>query len=450
MMRIIKMHGRRTTAIPTSLLVVMCFIAGATALGDETRSVPARAVELSGAVKVNYAGKAHWQELFRVEGVRDGDRVFTGPDGEVTLKCKDKTLITLSPRSGMEIERLSVEVRGGGETTVTALILTQGRAEITAGTSGRYRSDLTLAASDVRLESSGDGGGFNAVVEYVPDTETIDIVWRGGKGVVTVPVEHAGVVEVTFGADVGGGVSFSRAESPDSGDDTLTLSISGNQMNAPIDAVIDRIVIRGGGRATLSGRTAGSSISMFTDGEERTSLDAEEGFWTAELTVGGGDSFSPEPTVVGASGNMPELPAEEKGVEGPRGSEGRPDLTAGGEPRPEVEKRDVSRIARSFLDDFIDAVEEGDTTTISGLIDLSYSGIGGSRYGLVDLVREYFETADILRITWSTVSISETEDGIIVTISWSSSTGTSGATTFWLINIDNRPSLSHADGDWFF
>lgn len=450
MMRIIQTHGRRTTAIAAALLVVMCFIAGVPALGDEIRSVPARAVELFGAVKVNYAGETYWRELFRMEGVRDGDRIYTGPDGEVTLKCKDKTLVTLYPLGGMEIERLSVEARGGGETVVTALILTQGRAEIIAGASGRYRSDLILAASDVRLESSGDGGGFDATVEYVPDTETVGVVWWGREGIVTVSVEHAGVVEVTFGANIVGSVKFSRAESPDSGDDTLTLSISGNPMDAPIDAVIDRIVIRGGGRATLSGRTAGSSMSLFTGGGERTSLDAEGGFWTAELAVEGGDAFSPEPTALGAAGDMPDLPIEEKGVEGPRGSEGRPDLTAGGEPRPEVEKRDVSRITRSFLDDFIDAVEEGDTTALSSLVDVSYSGIGGSRYGLVDLVREYFETADILRITWSTVSISETEDGIIATISWSSSAGASGATTFWLSDIDRGPSLSHAEGDWFF
>ena len=449
MIRIIKTHERRPTAIPAALLVVICFIAGMTALGNEPRSVPARAMELSGTVKVNYAGKDHWQELFRVEGVRDGDRVCTGPDGEVTLKCKDKTLITLLPLGGMVIEKFSVEARDGGETAVTALILIQGKAEIAEGTSGRYLSDLTIAASDVRIESSGNGEGFSAVVEYVPETETVGIVWLGGEGGVAVPVEYAGIVEVTFGAGIMGGVSLSREESPDTGIETIMVSVGARSAIPSIDAVIDRIVIRSGGRATLSGRTAGSSISMFTNGVKKTSIEAEGGFWTAELAVGAGDSFFPDPITLGDLGDMPDVPDGEGRSESLRGSGKRPDSTADGGAKPEVEKRDVLRIAQSFLGDFLSAVEEGDTTSLSGLIDPSYSGIGVTRSGLVELVREYFDDVEALRISWSVVRIDETEDTIITTISWSSSAGRTGVSTFWLSDT-HRTRLSHTEGDWFF
>ncbi|MBN1883625.1 MAG: hypothetical protein JW885_15765 [Deltaproteobacteria bacterium] len=451
MIRIITTRRFLKTTVGAALFVMVCFVAGFSSLGEESRSVPARAVELSGSVKVNYAGENIWRELFRMERVRDADRVFTGPDGEVSLKCKDDTLITLSPMSGVEIEELSVVTRDGEETAVTAVILTQGRVDITAPASDRYESEITLAAPGLRLASKGDGRAFSAAVEYVPETEAVGVDWSGGDGIMTVSVEHPGTIEMTFGADTAGNVSFSREASPDSGEDSIVLTVAVRPMDASIDAVIDRIVIGDDGRVILSGRTAGSGVSIFTGEGGTIPVEGEEGSWTAELVFEGGESFSPGPIALGSPGDMPDIPTggEREGTETFRGSEKRPNSSFEGEPGPPIERRDVSRIARSFLEDFIDAVEEGDTTALSGLIDFSYSGIGGSRYGLIDMVREYFETADFLRITWSFVSIDQTEDTIITTISWSSSAGTSGVSTFWLSDGDN-PSLSHAEGDWFF
>lgn len=103
-------------------------------------------------------------------------------------------------------------------------------------------------------------------------------------------------------------------------------------------------------------------------------------------------------------------------------------------------------IADSFIGKFIDAVENGRETALFGMIDLDYSGIGGSRNGLVDMVREY---SDTLSINWSIESSNRTDGTIVARISWSSSAGKSGTTTFWMTDTD-RPTLTHADGEWFF
>ena len=449
MMCIVMTQKQRPTAVRAVLLVVMFFIAGFSASGDGNRSVPARAVELSGTVLVNYSGEDQWRNLFRMEGVRDADRVFTGPDGEVSLKCKDDTLITLFPRGEMEIEELSLAVQDGEDTAVTALILSRGRVDITTGVSDRYGSDLTLTASNVRLESSGSGRNLVVMVEYVPEIETIGILWHGGEGAVTVPADYPGVVEVTFTDGTAGNVSFSREGASDSGVDTLAMRVSMQPMDSSIDAVIDHIVIRGGGRVMLSGRTAGIGISIFTDEEGTTPVDSEGGFWATKFVVDAGDSFSPELTALGPPGDMPCPPAVRDGAETFRGSEKRTDSSVDEQAKPLEEEKDASRIARLFLEDFIGAVETGDVTTLSGLIDPSYSGIGATRSGLLSLVREYFDDADTLRITWSVVRIDETEDAIVATISWSSSAGTSGVSAFWLSDT-RRTRLSHAEGDWFF
>ena len=450
MVRIVTTRRFRKAAGWAALCIVICSVAGFASGTDRDRSVPARAVELFGAVLVNYAGEEGWRELFRMEGVRDTDRLFTGPDGEVSLRCKDGALVTLAPISGMEVERLSVETRDGAETAVTALVLTQGMVDITAGTSGRYGSDITLTASGVEIAYAGDGPALDVTVNYVPEAETVGINWRGGGGCVTVPVEHPGVVEVTFDADTAENVSLSRGASPDSGGDTLSLAIAGRPVESSIDAVIDRIVVREGGRVMLSGRTAGGGISIFTGSGGAVTVEAEEGFWAVELAVEGGDAFSPGPAALGASGDMPALPAGMAG-EAFASREGREasDSSVDGEPRPPGDERDASRVARSFLADFINAVETGDVSALSGMIEPSYSGIGATRSGLTALVREYFDDADTLRITWSVVRIDETEEGIVATISWSSSAGASGVSSFWLSDTDG-PSLSHAEGDWFF
>jgi hypothetical protein len=403
-------------------------------------------VELFGRVLVNYAGKGEWQELYRMEGVRDGDGVCTGPDGEVSLKCKDDTLITLFPLSGIVIEGLSVETRDGGNTAVARLALIQGRVDITPGASDRYESDLALTVSDLLLASGGDGRVFSAAVEYNPETETVGIAWRGGEGTVTVPGDFSGIVEVAFGVDSLGTVSFFRNASA-AGE--LIVNVRTLPVDTAVSAVIDRIVVQDGGRIILSGRTYGNAVSL-TPGGEETPVDAVEGFWETELAMDAGASFSPEPIALGPSGDLPDLPAgTEDTILISRGGDTTPGSSVDGARKPPDERRDVSRIARSFLDDFIDAVEDGDTTALSGLIDPSYSGIGGSRSGLVGLVREYFNNADTLRISWSVVSIDKTEDVIITTISWSSSAGASGVSTFWLSD-GSEMSLSHAEGDWFF
>ena len=449
MMRIMTTYGMRRTAVWTAVLVVMFGITGFSAPGDGTRSVPARAVELVGTVLANYAGEEHWRDLFRMEGVRDGDCIFTGPDGEVTLKCKDNTIVTLFARGEMRIEELSRMVLDGKNTAVTALTLFRGGVDINTGVSGRYQSDLILTVSGARIESSGNGERFRVMVEYVPDTEAIDVIWYGGEGTVTLPVEYPGVIEVTFGESSMGSVSFSRDMFSDSGLGELRMKVAVRPMDASIDAVIDRITIRDGGRIALSGRTVGSGVVIFTEDEGTIPVDSKDGFWAMELMIDAGESWSPGPSTVGVRGGLPDIPSGEENIEAVREDGKCFDESNDGEPGSQVDERDASRVARSFLEDFIGVIEKGDVAALSGLIDPSYSGIGVTRSGLVDLVREYFDDADTLRITWSVVRIDKTEDGIIATISWSSSAGTSGVSTFWLSDM-RMTRLSHAEGDWFF
>jgi len=449
MIRIVINRGPRSTAALVSVLVLIFTIAGFASGVDGDLPVPARAVELFGTVLVKYAGEEEWNTLFRMERVRDGDRLFTGPDGEVSLKCKDKTLVTLFSRSEMDVEKLALKVFDGKSTAVTKMILSRGTVGIEVNGSGRYRSEVTLTASNIRLVSSGETPGLNAVVEYVPETETVGVVWRGGGGIVTMPAEHSGVVEVMFGVDIVGDVSFSREASPDLEVDAIVMTIAARPMDASVDAIVDRIVIGDDNSVFLSGRTAGGEVSL-SFGGEATPIDAAGGFWETEVVVDAGMSLALEPITLGASGSLPNLPAGEEDVaDTSRRGGGRSDTSTDDDPLSQKNSGNASRVARSFLSDFIGAVEEGDTADLSGMIEPSYSGIGGSRSGLIGLVRDYFNEVSTLRISWSVVSIDKTEDMVIITITWNSSAGASGVSTFWLSD-DPDMSLSHAEGDWFF